>query len=210
MIVLILAIVGSYLAGSIPFSYLAGKLLRGVDLREHGSGNLGASNTFRILGALPGAAVMLLDIAKGFVPVFLAGGISETAGVSVHWIMLACAAAAVMGHMFSVYLKFTGGKGIATSAGAFLAISPYATLGAIVVFALVFSTRRIMSLATLSGSVSLPVFVYFVGRLGWWHSHWSYLVVTVALEIVIIYKHRGNIRRLIAGTEPALARKKQV
>lgn len=210
MILFISAVVGSYLAGSIPFSYVAGKLLKGVDLRDHGSGNLGASNTFRILGAVPGAIVLLLDIAKGFVPVFVAGAIADSAAVPAHWMILSCAFAAVVGHMFSLYLRFSGGKGIATSAGAFLAITPYATLGACVVFAAVFAARRIMSLATLSGAVSLPVFVYLVDRFRLWSSHWSYIVVTIALVIVIFYRHRSNIRRLMAGTEPVLARKKHV
>ncbi len=210
MVVFVLAVLGSYLVGSIPFSYIAGKLLKGVDLRDHGSGNLGASNTFRIVGAKPGAIVLLLDILKGFVPVFVAGKLAETAGVPQHWIMLTCAFATVLGHMFSIYLKFGGGKGIATSAGAFLAITPYATLGSVVVFAVVFATRRIMSLATLSGAVSLPVFAYLVDRFDLWPSHWSYIAVTVALVLVIFYKHRSNISRLVAGTEPVLARKKHV
>jgi glycerol-3-phosphate acyltransferase PlsY len=210
LILFVCAVIGSYLAGSIPFSYVAGKLLKGVDLRDHGSGNLGASNTFRILGAVPGAIVLLLDIAKGFFPVFVAARIAGAAGVPAHWIILSCAFAAVLGHMFSVYLRFSGGKGIATSAGAFLAITPYATLGACVVFAVVFATRRIMSLATLSAAVSLPVFVFLVDRFRLWPSHWSYIVVTVALVIVIFYRHRSNIRRLMAGTEPVLARKKHV
>jgi glycerol-3-phosphate acyltransferase PlsY len=205
-----IAAAGSYLAGSVPFSFIAGKLLRGVDLREHGSGNLGASNTFRILGAVPGAVVLLLDIAKGFVPVLAAGAVADRFGLPRHWVVLLCALAAVLGHMFSIYLRFGGGKGIATSAGAFLAITPWATLGSCVVFAVVFGSRRIMSLATLSGAVTLPLFVYLADRLGLSPSHWSYLAVTVVLVLVIIYKHRANIRRLIAGTEPVLARKKHV
>lgn len=208
MIAFIVVVVASYLVGSIPFSYLAGKILRGIDLRQHGSGNLGASNTFRILGPVPGAIVLLCDIAKGFLPVFVSGRMAGAAGMPVHWFTLAAAFAAVMGHMFSIYLRFTGGKGIATSAGAFLAITPYATLLSFFVWLVVFASRRIMSLATLSAAVTLPFFVYLVGRVDWWPSHWSYTAVAVAVVVVIFVKHRSNIQRLIAGTEPVLARKK--
>ena len=208
MIVSVLCVAGSYLIGAIPFSYIGGKLLKGIDLREHGSGNLGASNTFRILGVAPGAVVLVLDIAKGFVPVYIAGQLAASHGLSVHWLTLACAVAAVLGHMFSIYLKFSGGKGIATAGGAFMAIQPYALLGSFIVWALLFSTRRIMSLATLSAAATLPPFVYLSGRLGLWPSHWSYTAVSAVLVVVIFYRHRSNIRRLMAGTEPAFARKK--
>lgn len=208
MIVSVLCIAGSYLVGAIPFSYMAGKLLKGIDLREHGSGNLGASNTFRIIGVAPGVVVLLLDFAKGFVPVYIAGQLAASYGLPVHWVTLACAFVAVLGHMFSIYLKFTGGKGIATAGGAFLAIQPYALLGSFIVWVLLFSTRRIMSLATLSAAATLPLFVYVSGRLDLWPIHWSYTAVSAVLVIVIFYRHRSNIRRLMAGTEPALARKK--
>jgi len=204
----IVVVMGSYLVGAIPFSYIAGRLLKGVDLREHGSGNLGASNTFRIVGAGPGAVVLLLDIAKGFVPVFVAGRVAASQGLPVHWVTLAAAFAAVAGHMYSIYMKFSGGKGIATAAGAFLAIQPYALLGSFLVWVSVFAVKRIMSLATLSAAAALPIFVYLSGRLEWWPTHWSYTAVSLILVVVIFYKHQSNIRRLLAGTEPVLARKK--
>ena len=209
MIASVVFVIGSYLIGAIPFSYLAGRLLKGIDLREHGSGNLGASNTFRILGVTPGVVVLLLDIAKGFLPVYTAGRAASSAGLPVHWLTLACAVAAVLGHMFSIYLKFSGGKGIATAGGAFLAIQPYALLGSFVVWVVLFSTRRIMSLATLSAAATLPLFVYLSGRLNLWPTHWSYTAVSAVLVVVIFYRHRSNIGRLLAGTEPALARKKR-
>jgi glycerol-3-phosphate acyltransferase PlsY len=206
--VAIVAVIGSYVIGAIPFSYIAGKLLKGIDLREHGSGNLGASNTFRSLGVAPGVTVLVLDIAKGFFPVYIAGKLALTNGLPVHWLTLACAFAAVFGHMYSIYLKFSGGKGIATAAGGFLAIQPYALLGSFAVWLVLFVTRRIMSLATLSAAAALPAFVYLSGRLQLWPTHWSFTVVSVVLVIIIFHRHRSNIRRLIDGTEPALARKK--
>jgi glycerol-3-phosphate acyltransferase PlsY len=205
---LFLVIVCSYLLGSIPFSFVAGKLLKGIDLREHGSGNLGASNTFRILGPWPASVVLVLDIAKGFVPVMVAGRVDAGAGIAGHWLMLSAMFAAIFGHLYSVYLKFSGGKGIATSAGAFLALSPWAFLGSFAVFVVVFATRRIVSLASLSGAVTLPVFVYLAGRAGLSTTHWSHLVVSIAIMVFVVFKHRSNIQRLLAGTEPALARKK--
>lgn len=205
---LALVIIGGYLLGSIPFSYLAGKVVKGIDLREHGSGNLGASNTFRILGARAGAVVLVLDVAKGFFPVFFAGKLAASAGVPVYWYTVAAAVAAVMGHMFSVYLRFGGGKGVATSGGAYLALSPIAVVCAFVVWLTVFATKRIVSLASLSAAVALPAAVYLVDRFDLWPSHWSYTVVTVVVSLVVIFKHRGNIRRLMSGSEPALARRR--
>lgn len=209
MTVLAAVIVGSYLIGAIPFSYIAGKAIKGVDLREHGSGNLGASNTYRILGARVAVVVLLLDVAKGFFPVFLAGRLLVgTGSVPVHWLMLSAMFAAIFGHLFSLYVKFSGGKGIATSAGAFLALCPWAFVGAFVVWSVVFAARRIMSLASLSAAVTLPVFVVLAKRFGLGASHWSYVVVSIAIMVVVIVKHRSNIQRLAAGTEPVLARKK--
>lgn len=207
MTALALVAVGSFLLGGIPFSYLAGKLARGIDLRQHGSGNLGASNTFRILGARWATVVLVLDVLKGFAPVALAGRLGGP-GVEAHWLEIAAATAAILGHLFSPYLRFSGGKGIATSAGAFLALEPGAFLGAFVVWAGVFAWRRIMSLASLAAAVSLPPLVYAVGRLRPGDSHWSVLAASTIIMTVVVIKHRSNIRRLLRGTEPALARKK--
>lgn len=209
MTTLLLVVLGSYLVGAIPFSYIAGKLLKGIDLREHGSGNLGASNTFRNLGVVPGATVLICDIAKGYAPVLVGGRLAAETGLPVHWVALSAAFAAIIGHMFSVYLRFSGGKGIATAGGAFLALTPYALLLSFAVWAMVFAVKRIVSLASLTAAASLPIFVYLAGRLRWWPSHWSYTAVALAVVVVVVYRHQSNIRRLLAGTEPALARKKQ-
>lgn len=195
-----------YLMGGVPFSYIAGRLSRGIDLREHGSGNLGASNTYRILGGRIALAVLVLDILKGLVPVLVARRFDPSGGAPVH--ALAAAAGAVTGHLFSPYLKFSGGKGIATSAGAFAGLAPLPFACALAVFLLVFSARRIVSLASLSAAVALPLSVWIVGRTGLARPHPVVLWVTVGMMAVIVWKHRGNIRRLRAGTEPALARRK--
>ncbi|MFH1754130.1 MAG: glycerol-3-phosphate 1-O-acyltransferase PlsY [Candidatus Latescibacterota bacterium] len=206
---LIVVILISYLAGSIPFSYIAGKLKSGIDLREHGSGNLGASNTYRILGPKIAIFVLLADVAKGFLPVFFAPAIAWQQGVSELWLMLAAALFSVLGHSYSIYLKFQGGKGIATSAGAFLALTPWACLAALTVWSLVLAAKRVVSLASLAAAVTLPFIVYLFGKLKLSNPHWSLFLVSIVISIVIIIRHRSNIQRLINGREPALARKKR-
>ncbi|MBI4721274.1 MAG: glycerol-3-phosphate 1-O-acyltransferase PlsY [Chitinivibrionia bacterium] len=205
----------SYLLGAIPFSYIAGKIFAGIDLREHGSGNLGASNTFRMLGPKIAIPVLIGDIAKGFLPVrfaYLANtaqSLSGAADAPVLQLMLVAALAAVIGHMYSVFVGFSGGKGIATTAGAFLALVPWAFLGAFIVWLLFFAASRIVSLASLAGAVTLPLFVYASGRLGMGDPHWSLLALSFVITLVVLFKHKANIRRLMAGTEPALSRKKK-
>jgi glycerol-3-phosphate acyltransferase PlsY len=195
-----------YLAGSIPFSYIAGKLGAGIDLREHGSGNLGASNTYRQLGARIALAVLFCDVAKGFVPVYFAPRFAALGVADPMWLMLTAAFFAIIGHMFSVYLRFTGGKGIATSAGAFLALAPWAFVGAFIVFAIAFAATRIVSVGSLSGAVALPIIVYVMGRLGLVSSHGALFGVSLLISVIIIIKHRSNIRRLLSGRETSLGR----
>ena len=202
-----LVLLSSYLVGGIPFSYLAGKFTKGIDLRQHGSGNLGASNTYRILGGRIAIVVLILDIAKGFLPVFLARAYDVPGQEPLH--ELAAAVGAILGHLFSPYLRFSGGKGIATSAGAFMALAPWAFACALTVFALVFAARKIVSLASLAAAVTLPIGVYLVARAGLEPSAATVLWGSVLVMLVVIVKHRGNIKRLIAGTEPRLARRRE-
>jgi glycerol-3-phosphate acyltransferase PlsY len=201
----ILVLVGSYLVGGIPFSYLAGAW-KGIDLREHGSGNLGASNTYRILGGKIALVVLVLDIAKGAIPVLIASSWDTPATEPLH--QLAAAVGAVLGHLFSPYLRFSGGKGIATSAGAFAALAPWAFLCAFTVFVLVFAARKIVSLASLAASVTLPIAVYLTEHYGLATPSKDVLGASMLVMLVVIWKHRGNIKRLAAGTEPKLARKR--
>ncbi len=199
----------SYLSGAIPFSYIAGRLFAGIDLRGHGSGNLGASNTFRLLGIKVAVVVLICDVAKGFLPVFFATAYAPTGNVPDHWIMLAAGFFAVIGHMFSVFVRFSGGKGIATASGVFLAISPPVYLATFAVFAAVFAAKRIVSLASIAGTLALPVVVYVLNKTGVEPSHWSLQAVSIAVTIVVVAKHHSNIKRLIAGKEPVLQRTKQ-
>jgi len=202
---LALIIFAGYLLGAIPFALLAGKLLKGIDLRDHGSGNLGATNALRILGKPAGITVLLLDAAKGGVPVALAPHLLPSAPA---WLPVALAGAAILGHVFPVYLRFKGGKGVATSAGAFLALYPAAFGCAVGVFFLTLALSRIVSLSSLLAALALPIAA--IGIDGWALASGAQAPRTsllVAIAALVWWRHRANIGRLWARTEPQLGRK---
>jgi glycerol-3-phosphate acyltransferase PlsY len=193
--------IGAYLLGSIPASYVAGRV-RGIDLREHGSKNLGATNVYRVLGWCYAIPVALFDVAKGAVPVaFFAwwGG----GDVTWEWFPATLGAAAVLGHVFSPFLAFRGGKGVATAAGAFLGLAPAAVLIALPVWGLCLWLTGYVSLSSLVAAVTFPIWVTLTG------AGRPALVASVALAVVIAYTHRGNVRRLLAGTESRFRSRKQ-
>ena len=187
-----MALAGSYLLGAIPTSYLAGKLGRGIDLREHGSRNLGATNVYRILGWKYAVPVALFDIAKGAIPVLAIG----PAVADGELFPLACGILAVVGHVFSVFVRFKGGKGVATSAGVVLGIAPLAVGMALVIWALLVWLTGYVSLGSIVAAAVFPVLVLVV-----YPARREQLWVYIALAAVIIWMHRANIRRLLAGTE---------
>ena len=210
-----LVVAVAYLVGSIPFGLLLG-LARGVDIRRHGSGNIGATNAGRVLGMRFFWIAFFLDFLKGFLPVLLSDLLIQR-GAGPIWIPLAALLAAVAGHLFPIYLKFRGGKGVATGFGAVLGIWPIytiAALGAVVIFLLVFALRRIISLSSLAAVAGFAVLVPLAGRLlpplaGAPHPlSWSGLmplmIISWVFSFMVIWKHRSNIRRLLAGTEPRL------
>jgi glycerol-3-phosphate acyltransferase PlsY len=184
----VLAILAAYLLGATPTSYIAGKLGRGIDLREHGSKNLGATNVYRILGWKYAIPVALFDIAKGAVPVLV---FSHPA-----WLSVAVGGAAVLGHMFSPYVSFKGGKGVATAAGMFLALAPLAVLIAIVVWGVCLWLTGYVSLSSIIAVLSVPLSIALLQP----HSPYVFWA-SVALVALIIFAHRRNIARLVAGTE---------
>jgi glycerol-3-phosphate acyltransferase PlsY len=187
----------AYLLGSIPFGLLLTKLFGGGDVRKAGSGNIGATNVARVVGPLPGILTLLLDTAKGVAAVWLAARFSNE---SATWMTIA-AIAALLGHCFPVWLKFRGGKGVATAAGVFLMLSPLALLGSVIVFILVVAFWRYVSLASISAAASMPLLVYLL----WAPHHAPPLAVTfgaLAAAVLIIYKHDANIQRLVEGEEP--------
>ena len=184
----VLAILASYLLGATPTSYIAGKVGRGIDLREHGSKNLGATNVYRILGWKYAIPVALFDIAKGGLPVLV---FSHPA-----WLAVAVGGAAVLGHMFSPYVSFKGGKGVATAAGMFLALAPVAVLLAIPVWGVCLWLTGYVSLSSIIAVLSVPLSVALL-QPGSAYVFWA----SVALMALIIFAHRRNISRLLSGTE---------
>ena len=190
----------SYLVGSLSFSLLVVWLLRRVDVRTVGSGNPGATNVLRAAGRWPALAVLLLDIAKGLVPVQLARRLEAPAGV-----LAGVAFAAVLGHVYPLYFGFRGGKGVATGFGAFLALLPLAAGCGLAVFLVTAAVTRYVSLASLVGAVSVPVAAWTLA-VGGWTMPLSppTLVLTVATVGLIFLRHRPNLRRLAAGNERRL------
>ena len=186
----------SYVSGSIPAAYLAGKW-SGVDLRAHGSGNLGATNVLRVLGPKIGAAVFLVDIAKGALPVWLLPPLTGASGDTRTWIAVGCGVAAILGHIRPVFLGFRkGGKGVATACGVFLALAPLHTLLTLLVFAVVVFASGYVSLSSLTSAVALPVFLAVsVGMQS------PLFTVSLLTGAFVFWTHRANIERLRKGTE---------
>lgn len=204
----------AYLIGSIPFSFVVVKLVAGKDVREHGSRNVGATNVARTAGRGPGIIALLLDLAKGYAVIVLARwlvaqpGWPFAAGVQPwesreFWVALA-GLVAIVGHIYPVWLRFHGGKGVATAAGVFFALNPIVMLGAILVFAIVLLAFRFVSLASIVSAASIPVLFRFLANgAPFWH-----IVISIGIAILVILKHHSNISRLVAGTERRLGQKK--
>ena len=205
----------AYLVGSIPFGLIVG-LAKGIDPRKAGSGNIGATNLGRLLGGRYFALVFTLDLLKGMLPMLAASFVlrSESLTTTDYLLWLGVGLAAILGHMFSVFLKFKGGKGVATSAGVMLGLWPYFTgpgLAAIAGFLLIVLVTRYISVGSMGGAVLFPVAYVVIGRWRGWDvlgSQLPLLVFGVLVALLIIYKHRANIARLTAGTEPKLGRKR--
>jgi glycerol-3-phosphate acyltransferase PlsY len=190
-------IVFGYLLGSIPFGYLLVRMTGGGDIRFQGSGNIGATNVARTSGWSVGIATLVLDAAKGFLAVWLTGHFS---GGSIRFMMYA-RLAAMVGHIFPVWLKFEGGKGVATALGVFLGICWPALAAAVFLFLLVVLFWRYVSLASISAAAALPLLVYLLYAPG--HAPPTAVSVsTLVAAVLVIFKHRDNIERLLAGTEP--------
>lgn len=183
----------SYLIGATPTSYWVGKAFHGVDLREHGSGNLGATNAFRVLGWRSAAPVVVVDVLKGFVPAWYFPGL---VGGAFGW-TLAFGGAAILGHMFSLWVGFRGGKGMATSAGVFLALAPWAALSALGVWLVVTFSTRIVSVGSIAAALALPLLVVLLPHQG----GPGLVAFTAALAAFVIWAHRANVRRLLKGEE---------
>jgi glycerol-3-phosphate acyltransferase PlsY len=208
-------IIAAYLIGSIPFSFLVVKIAAGADIRAHGSRNVGATNVARNFGKVPGIIALLLDIAKGYAAVavgrwivgrpdwpYVADAAHTSAIYSMSlWVALA-ALIAVLAHMYPVWLRFHGGKGVATATGAFLALDPIAIAAGVIVFLIVILATRFVSLASIVSAASIPLFLRFLIHATFWT-----IVISTLIALAIILKHHSNIARLAQGTERRMGRK---
>lgn len=193
----ILTLTISYLLGSIPFGYLLVRFVRQEDVRDTGSGNIGATNVARAGGATLGIFTLLLDAMKGFIAVFLAMQFVPSTAQGPSSIAIAAAVAAVVGHVFPIWLRFHGGKGIATALGVFLALVPMVALAAVGVFALIVATTRLVSLGSILAAISIPIFALLL-----LHQRSTDLLLGLsAISLLSIAKHHANIGRLLRGTE---------
>jgi len=191
----------SYLIGAIPTSYLAGRLGRGIDLRQHGSRNLGATNVYRVLGWKFAIPVGLFDVAKGAIPVWLIGPrVPEVPLFPVF-----CGLAAVLGHVFSVFVGFKGGKGVATAAGVVLGLAPYALLVTVAVWALLVWLTGYVSVGSVVSASLFPLAAYLLNE-----SRGAELGVEIALAAFIVWKHRSNLQRLARGSENRFGRRGRI
>jgi acyl phosphate:glycerol-3-phosphate acyltransferase len=206
------------MCGSIPVGVLIARS-RGIDIRQHGSGNIGATNVARVLGARLGLLCLGLDVLKGFAPTFMAGLVGGLVQASIvarpittvqacWW--LGVVGACVLGHMFSPFLRFRGGKGVATGLGAMLGVWPYLALpafGALIVWIATAAVWRYVSFASCLAAISLPLWIWVFSFVSGSEGIAPFYLFTSVLMVLVVIKHRGNIRRLIAGTENRLGRR---
>jgi len=200
---LIVLCAAAYVCGSIPFGLLLGKLFGGGDVRKSGSGNIGATNVARTAGLAAGILTLMLDAAKGAAPEWVARHYFPDHAA----FQILAGLAALVGHCYPIWLKFRGGKGVATAAGVFAVLCPLAALGAVSVFVLVVGFWRFVSLASISAAAVMPLLVYFL-----WAPHYappiSISAGSLAAAMLIIYKHDANFQRLVEGTEPKFSLRK--
>ena len=186
----VVAIIFSYVLGSIPTGLWLGLKLRGVDIREHGSKNVGATNTMRVLGKMLGAIALVCDVSKGLIPVLVFSRMSKW-----EYLPLACGLAAVIGHTASVFLRFRGGKGVATGTGMFLGLYPLPTLVAAAVFFTLFGLTRMVSVGSMGGALALCFALCLT------ETSWPVRLVATFVAIWVFWKHRSNIQRIVKGEE---------
>ena len=197
----ILTALAAYLLGSIPMGFLVAKA-KGIDIRKTGSGNIGATNAMRVLGKPAGIFVLVADAFKGYAAVWLAI-LMKKFTLDVETMSVIAGLCAVLGHNYTCWLKFKGGKGIATTAGVYLALAPTALGIAFVVFVLMVLITRYVSLGSISAAIVLPIAVNFTCN------NDTLVIITFALGALAIYKHKSNIQRLMAGTENRLGKKSE-
>jgi len=186
------AILIGYVLGSVPTGLWIGIVFYKKDIRKFGSGNIGATNAFRVLGKIPGIISLAIDVLKGFIPVLLAKLIL----VNYPYLPLMVGISAIFGHLFSIFLLFKGGKGVATGTGVYLALAPIPTLIAGIVFLVMAFSTRMVSVGSITSAIALAILVSII------HSNdVIFVIITLSIAILVIYKHRSNIQRIIRGEE---------
>ncbi len=212
---MLLAGVLAYLVGGIPFGYITGRVVGGIDIRQAGSGNIGATNVARVLGLRWGVAVLVPDALKGLGPVWAVSvtmpACVETVvpgSVQVVHVQVLIGVIAILGHMYSCWIGWKGGKGVATALGVVGLLSPWGTLAAVAVYVVALATSRIGSLGSLLGALTFAVVqtALMVDR-GSWNEQWSLAAFTLGVPVLIVYRHRGNIVRIMRGEEARIGRK---
>jgi glycerol-3-phosphate acyltransferase PlsY len=201
---IIILIAVSYLTGSFPTAVLAGRILRQIDIREHGSGNAGATNVFRVLGWRAGIAVLIVDMFKGFIPVYWLTALiineTQTADIFFYYQIIA-GVSAICGHIWTIFAGFRGGKGVGTAAGVFLGLQPVPVLISLGLFLFIVTATRYVSLGSISGALLLPITLLIKSFVLLQSVPYPVLVISVLLALLIVLTHRENIKRLLAGTE---------
>ncbi len=199
-----LFVIVAYLLGSIPTGYLAGRYLKGIDIREYGSGGTGATNVLRSVGKEAAIAVLIIDLLKGAIAVLLVKLFYSYAPVEIlppswqSWLITVSALAALIGHSKSIWLQFTGGKSVATALGVLLVMNPLVALGTLSAFGAMLAISRIVSLSSITGAIAVNLIMILL------HQPTPYLVFAAIAGVYVIIRHKSNIQRLIAGTEPKL------
>ncbi len=202
---LIISFIIAYLLGSIPTSYIFGKLTRNIDIREHGSGNAGATNALRILGTKIGIITLLVDIGKGVAAVLIGKAII---GNPSDLLLILTGLCAILGHIFTVFLNFKGGKGVATSAGVFIALMPLPLLICLIIFILIVWTTRYVSLGSITASLGLWIYMLVLNINNNFESYVMLIFVSFVAGFIII-RHKANIGRLLSGNENKISFKKK-
>lgn len=202
IIFLFLILIACYLLGSVPSGYLIGKAFKGIDIRDFGSGNIGFTNVLRAIGTFPALIVLIIDITKGIVSVYLGFFFAQLMGIDYQVMGGIGGLASIVGHNWPIFLKFKGGKGVAVTAGVFLALTPIPFLLSLLVMVGIIALTRYVSLGSIGAAGSLPFFVFWLGN-----NARLYFFLSIVAALFILFKHRNNIQRLLRSKESKIGEK---